>query len=196
MAPTTFQPVIRHTRETGERELVEMHWGMVPYFAKSLAEFKGIATINTQAENLTTSRLWWRPFEQQRCLVPADSLYEWKKLDAKTKQPYSFSMKDGAPFAFAGLWDAWKGPAGGLLQSFTIITTRPNELTKWQVHRQNAVVILHPQDFEESGWMRVDGETPPAHLLRPYPAEEMDVREVHKDVGNAKNNHPELLNSA
>jgi plasmid maintenance system antidote protein VapI len=35
-----------------------------------------------------------------------------------------------------------------------------------------------------------------AHLLRPFPAEEMVAREAHRDVGNVKNNHPELLNSA
>jgi hypothetical protein len=33
-------------------------------------------------------------------------------------------------------------------------------------------------------------------LLRPFPADEMAVREAHKDVGNVKNNHPELLNNA
>jgi putative SOS response-associated peptidase YedK len=193
VAPTTFQPVIRHTKETGERELVEMRWGMVPHFAKSLAEYKGFSTINAQAENLLTiSGLWRVPFERHRCLVPADGFYEWKKLDAKTKQPYSFSMQDGAPFAFAGLWDAWKGPAGGWLQSFTIITTTPNDLTR-TVHNRMPV-ILHPEDYEE--WlMRVDGAKPPAHLLRPYPAEEMVSKEAHKDVGNVKNNHPELLNS-
>jgi putative SOS response-associated peptidase YedK len=193
VAPTTFQPVIRHTKDTGERELVEMRWGMVPYFARSLADFKGFSTINAQAENLTTSKLWRDPFERRRCLVPADGFYEWKKLDAKTKQPYAFSMRDGAPFAFAGLWDAWKGPAGGWLQSFTIITTTPNELTSL-VHNRMPV-ILHPENYEE--WlMRVDGEAPPDDLLRPYPAEEMVAKEAHKDVGSVKNNHPELLNSA
>jgi putative SOS response-associated peptidase YedK len=64
VAPTTFQPVIRHTRETGERELVMMRWGMIPYFAKSLADYKGISTINAKAETLTTSGLWKRPFER------------------------------------------------------------------------------------------------------------------------------------
>jgi putative SOS response-associated peptidase YedK len=33
-------------------------------------------------------------------------------------------------------------------------------------------------------------------LLRPYPAEGMRAREAHKDVGNVRNNHPGLLNSA
>lgn len=68
-----------------------------------------------------------------------------KNLDAKTKQPYAFSMSDDAPFAFAGLWDARKDPAHDeWLQSYTIITTTPNELTG-TVHNRMPL-ILHPDD--------------------------------------------------
>jgi putative SOS response-associated peptidase YedK len=131
VAPTTFQPVIRNNRETAERELIMMRWGMVPHFAKSLADFKGLATINAKAESLMKNAMWRIPFQRRRCLIPADGFYEWKKLGEKTKQPYAFSMSDGEPFAFAGLWDAWRNPAQQeeWLQSFTIITTKPNELT-------------------------------------------------------------------
>ena len=55
VAPTTHQPVIRNNRETGERELVMMRWGLVPHFAKSLADFKGFSTINAGAESLQTT---------------------------------------------------------------------------------------------------------------------------------------------
>ncbi len=193
VAPTTFQPVIRSAKETGERELVLMRWGMVPHFAKSLADFKGISTINAKAETLMNAVTWRVPFQRRRCLVPADGFYEWKKLDPKTRQPYAFSMADGAPFAFAGLWDGWKDPDGGWLQSYSIITTTPNELTA-TVH-DRMPVILEPKDYNR--WLdREDGERPPVDLLRPFPAEEMVAKEAHKDVGNVKNNHPELLNSA
>jgi putative SOS response-associated peptidase YedK len=106
---------------------------------------------------------------------------------------YAFSMSDGAPFAFAGVWDGWKDLDGGWLQSYSIITTTPNELTA-TVHNRMPV-ILEPKDYNR--WLdRVDGERPPVDLLRPFPAEEMVAREAHKGVGNVKNNHPELLNSA
>jgi putative SOS response-associated peptidase YedK len=170
VAPTTFQPVIRNNKETAERELIMMRWGMVPDFAKSLADFKGLATINAKAESLIKNAMWRIPFQRRRCLIPADGFYEWKKLDEKTKQPYAFSMSDDAPFAFAGLWDAWRNPAqqDEWLQSLTIITTKPNELTA-TVHNRMPV-ILHQEDYDE--WlMGVDGEDPPASLLRPYPAE-------------------------
>jgi putative SOS response-associated peptidase YedK len=34
VAPQTFQPVIRLNRDTGEREIVLMRWGLIPYWAK------------------------------------------------------------------------------------------------------------------------------------------------------------------
>jgi putative SOS response-associated peptidase YedK len=193
VAPTTFQPVIRNSRDEGTREFVLMRWGMVPYFAKSLDAFKGMSTINAKAETLQSSATWRVPFARRRCLVPADGFYEWKKLDAKTRQPFGFSMADGQPFAFGGLWDAWKEPDGGWLQSFSIITTDPNELTA-TVHNRMPLIVP-PKDYER--WLsREEGERPPVDLLRPFPAEEMKAEEVSKDVGNVRNNHPELLNSA
>jgi putative SOS response-associated peptidase YedK len=218
VAPTTFQPVIRSGHDTDERELALMRWGLVPYFATDLKRF-GYSTINARAESLTTSSIFRTPFERRRCLVPADGFYEWKVLPTLTlfgpdpttrpakkkaaaeKQPYAFTLASGKPFAFAGLWDRWKDPAGGTLESFSIITTTPNELTA-TVH-DRMPVILRPQDYDL--WLRRNsGEqtappSPPLELLallRPYPSDQMAVREAHPDVGNVRNNHPGLLNSA
>jgi putative SOS response-associated peptidase YedK len=229
VAPTTFQPVIRlavdSARDIGDggqresaRELTLMRWGLVPYFATDLKRF-GHSTINARAESLTTSSIFRTPFERRRCLVPADGFYEWKvlptptlfgldptpksakKRDAAEKQPYAFTLASGEPFAFAGLWDRWEDPAGGMLESFSIITTTPNELTA-AVHNRMPV-ILRPQDYDH--WLRRNSReqtTPPSPplellaLLRPYPADQMAAHEAHKDVGNVRNNHPGLLNSA
>jgi putative SOS response-associated peptidase YedK len=189
VAPTTFQPVIRADRETGEGELVTMRWGMVPYFAKSLADFKGFSTINAKAETLTSKPMWCGPFQRRRCLVPADGFYEWKTLDAKTEQPYAFTLRSGEPFAFGGIWDAWKEPDDSWLQSFAIITTDPNELTT-TVHNRMPV-ILKPSDYDR--WLaRDDPERPPEDLLRPYDAGEMKAFPVDPRVGNVRNNEPGL----
>ncbi len=76
------------------------------------------------------------------------------------------------------------------LQSFTIITTTPNELTG-QVHTRMPV-ILHERDHDE--WLQREGPAP-THLLQPFPADEMAMTPASKDVGNVRNDHPELLNS-
>ena len=195
IAPSTFQPVIRLGRETHEREMVLMRWGMVPFFAKSLEAFKGFSTINARAETVPTAATWRAPFERRRCLVPADGFYEWKKLDTSkkpAKQPYAFALKGDAPLAFAGLWDAWKSERGDWLQSFAIITTKGNELMEG-VH-DRMPVILEEKDYAR--WLsREAEERGPVDLLRPFDAERMKRWEAHMDVGNVRNDSVELLNS-
>jgi len=198
VAPTTFQPVIRADRETGERELVMMRWGLIPHFAASLKEYQGISTINAKAETLESSGTWRVPFHRRRCVIPADGFYEWKKLDRTKKQPYAFGMADGEPFAFAGLWDAWKEPKASpqavdtWLQSFTIITTDPNELAA-TVHNRMPV-ILKPSEYDR--WLsRADPERPPVDLLRPYDADKMTAYPVDPRVGNVRNNEPGLCDA-
>jgi putative SOS response-associated peptidase YedK len=215
VAPTTFQPVIRPDRDTGEREVTLMRWGLVPYFAKDLKTF-AFSTINARAETLETSAVFRGPFQRRRCLIPADGFYEWKQLPGDTlfgpdptakpsrknaapEKPYAFMLANGEPFAFAGLWDRWKDPAGGQLESFTIVTTTPNELAA-TVH-DRMPVILRAQDYDL--WLahaNAPSEPAPllelAALLRPFPAERMTAQKAHMDVGNVRNNHPGLLNSA
>ncbi len=194
VAPTSVQPVIRLNRETGERELVMMRWGLIPYYAKSAAEFKGFSTINARAESVESRAMWRGPFERRRCLVIADGYYEWLKLEPKVKKPFAYTLRGDEPFALAGLWDAWKDPANGKwLQTFAIVTTDANELAA-EVH-DRMPVILHPRDFDR--WLeRGEAHAPPVDLLRPYEAEGMKVSACNPAVGNVKNNGPEMLNSA
>lgn len=183
--------MIRLNRDTAVREMVLMRWGLVPYLAKSLLDWKGFSTINAKAETLQERALWRGPFQKRRCLVPADGFYEWKKIDPKTKQPWAYTLTDGQPFAFAGLWDAWKNPdTGDWLQSFAVITTTPNELTA-EVH-DRMPVILHPRDYDRR-LERGHVEQPPIDLLRPYEAEAMQAAQAHPKVGNVRNNGPEML---
>ncbi len=192
VAPTTFQPVIRESRDTGERELVLMRWGLVPYFTKQLSDVKGISTINAKAEGIEKSPTWRTPFRKRRCLVPADGFYEWKRIDEKSKQPFAFQMASREPFAFAGLWDGWKAPDGSWLQSYSIITTDANELMA-RIHNRMPV-ILHPKDHDR--WLARENEQLPIDLLRPYEAGEMSSAPCNPQVGNVKNNGPEMLDSA
>ena len=190
IAPTTSQPVIMASRDTGERELVAMRWGLIPHFAKSIADYKGVSTINAKAETLLTRTMWRTPFYRRRCLVPADGFYEWKKTGPKTKQPYAFVLQSRQPLAFAGLWDAWKDPATNVwLRSFTIITTDPNELTA-TIH-DRMPVIIHPANYDR--WLdRANLERPPLDLLRPYEAAAMTAYPVDQRVGSVRHDEPGL----
>ena len=57
VAPTTHQPIIRQSRETGERELILGRWGLVPFFTKDLKEIKGLSTINARGSHRYVAHL-------------------------------------------------------------------------------------------------------------------------------------------
>jgi putative SOS response-associated peptidase YedK len=188
VAPQSLQPVVRLDSETGKRELTIMRWGLIPFFAKDAKI--AYSTINARAETVATSPVFREPMKRRRCLVPATGFYEWQALDTKSKQPWAIELVEGNLFAFAGLWDRWKDKATGQpLETYTIITTDPNELLE-PIHNRMPV-ILSPQDY--SRWLD-PGEPSrlPIDLLRPYPAEEMRVWKVSAAVGNVRNNGPEL----
>ena len=46
----------------------------------------------------------------------------------KGKQPFCFEVGNGGIFAFAGLWDRWRGRDRQAVETCTILTTTPNEL--------------------------------------------------------------------
>lgn len=189
IAPTTFQPVIRLDRDTGERELTIMRWGLIPSWCKEV-KLLGLSTINAKAESLMAKPMWRQPFKKRRCLIPADAFYEWQKVDAKTKQPHTFAMKDDALFAFAGVWERWIAPDNKPVDSFAIITTDPNELAA-TVHNRMPVIV-EPRDYTR--WLTpADEEQPPIDLLRPFDAEGMKAWKVGSAVGNVRNNVAELL---
>jgi putative SOS response-associated peptidase YedK len=190
VAPQTFQPVVALNKETGERELALMRWGLVPFWARDAKV--GYSTINARAETIQTAAVFKEAFKRHHCLVPADAFYEWHKLDekGKNKQAFVIGRKDGDMIAFAGIFDRWKTPAGEMLFSYSIITTDPNELMQ-SIHTRMPV-ILPKADWER--WLAsVDLERPPLDLLKPHDAEQMTAWKVGKEVGNVKNNAASLM---
>jgi putative SOS response-associated peptidase YedK len=191
VAPQAFQPIVRLNRDTGERELVLMRWGLIPFWAKD--PNIGLRTINAKAETITTAPAFREAIKFRRCLVPADAFYEWQKLDAKTKQPFAIAMKDGQPYALAGLWEKWKDrKSGSELLTFTIITTDPNEVV--QPMHDRMPVIIPERDYDH--WLKADPERPSIDLLRPFEGDKMTAWKVDRAVGNVKNDRPALIEPA
>ena len=129
-------------------------------------------------------------FRRQRCLVPADGFYEWVEHGA-AKQPYFVHFRDDRLFAFAGIYDQLRAPAGDALPTFAIITTTPNALLAPLHHRM--AVILAPDD--EAAWLDLALTDAGAleRFLRPFPPEEMEAFPVAPLVNNPRNDVPELV---
>ena len=97
----------------GKRALVEMRWGLVPFWwSKPLKELR-FATFNARVETVTTKPFFREPFKSKRCLMPVSGYYEWQDTP-EGKQPWYFTARDGSPvLTIAGLWDEWKNRETG-----------------------------------------------------------------------------------
>src|SRR5258706_5673787 len=170
----------------GKREITQMRWGLIPSWVK---DPKGESCpINARAETLALKPAFKTLLARRRCLVPADGFYEWKK-EGSRKVPMRFHLPVPVAFAFAGLWDKWRGPDGKEIASFTIITTRPNDLCR-QVHDRMPAILA---EGEENAWL--DPSADPARLLpllRPYEGE-MYCHEVSPFVNNPANDELECI---
>jgi putative SOS response-associated peptidase YedK len=185
-APQSYQPVVRLNPASGRREAALLRWGLIPHWAKE-ANFSA-NTINARAEDAAAKPAFREALKKRRCLIPADAFYEWQRLSGQTRRPYAFALQSGDPYAFAGLWDCWRPREGEILETFSILTTAPNEIMA-PIHNRMPV-ILKPSHYDS--WLAPES-TAPGDLLRPYPAEEMRLWPVSERVGNVRNNDPSLL---
>ena len=180
LAPTDDGPVIRVDRESGERRLDLLRWGLVPFWSKDPGE--GARMINARCETIATKPAFREPFARRRCIVPAEGFYEWEK-DGKRRLPWFIHRRDDAPMAFAGLWERW-GRGDDRLLTFTILTTRPND----------AVAPLHdrmPVMLDANGvdrWLDPDAQTSALEaLFEPTPSDAITLHRVDPYVNRAGN---------
>jgi|1186.fasta_scaffold105071_2 putative SOS response-associated peptidase YedK len=207
VTPRALVPIVRDRPARPERELPAarvlsmVRWGLVPSWAESTAI--GDKLINARAETVTDKAAYKRAFLRRRCIVPADAFYEWRpskrsSVSRPPRQPYLVRRRDGAPLAFAGLWEVWRDETvaerdapDGWLRSCTIVTTRANTVLE-PIHHRMPVVL------DECRW---DEWLDPANddvgalgaMLEPAPDEWFDVFPVSARVNTPDNNDADLV---
>lgn len=184
IAPTQLVVVVAGDESP---EVRTMRWGLVPRWADDIAI--GNRMINARAETLAQKPAFKKLFARQRCLILADGFYEWRSEGKNApKTPFYIRMKDGRPFAFAGLWDRWTDADGVHLDSCTIITCEANSLVG-QLH-DRMPVILSEQDYDT--WL--DPTINDTHvltaLLQPYDPDDMQAHQVSRTVNNPAHEQP------
>ena len=186
IAPTQPVPIVRQHPKEPVRLLSLVPWGLIPSWAKDTT---GAARmINARSETVATLPAFASPFKFQRCLVPADGFYEWKRT-GRAKQPYCFEVHEGEVFAFAGIWDRWRGSGGTVVETCSILTTTPNAVAA-QVH-DRMPVILDRDAYDlwlDPGMQNVAALS---DLLRPCDAISMRSYPVGTRVNNVANDDEE-----
>ena len=182
VAPGQFVPIL--TAHGWQRA----HFGLVPIWAKDMNT--GYTMINARAETIMEKPTYKSAVLLRRCLIPASGFFEWDH-SKDTKTPFYFTVKDMEIFSFAGIYATKPDAEGKDLVSFSIITTKPNSLVA--PYHDRMPVILDKD--EEKTWLDQSLDDPAAilPLLDAYPAADMAVHQVGKEVGNSRNDYPELI---
>ena len=193
-APSQRLPIITNAAP-GQIQLLS--WGLVPSWSKDPTGHgpaAGPKPINARAETLAEKPSFRQLLGRRRCLVLADSFYEWQATPAG-KVPHRILLRDEQPFAFAGLWDEWLDRATGELHpTFTIITTEPNALMA-SIHNRMPVIL--PTRSAEQAWLDDDlGLAAHQQLLVPYDAAAMREYVISKRVNSPANNDADVLAAA
>ncbi|MNH89943.1 putative SOS response-associated peptidase YedK [compost metagenome] len=169
ISPTQHTPVV--LQQNGERILDEFRWGFIPYWGKD--------AINADLRNVHQNPSYRKMVDKQRCVIPCNGFYYWKK-EGKKAYPVRVVMKDRGMFGVAGLYEVWRDTRGEPLRTCTLVMTEANPLIGEFERRMPA--ILSPEDMTR--WL--DEETNDLDsldpILRPHSAEEMHAYAVTPQI--------------
>ncbi|MGR3540561.1 MAG: SOS response-associated peptidase [Hasllibacter sp.] len=174
VCPTVRVPAL--ALEEGERRLTAFRWGLIPrWYAKPNG---GPLLINARAETVADKPAFRDAVRERRCLIPADGFYEWTKDDEGNRLPWWIARADGAPMAFAAIWQPWER-GGEAIRSAAILTVGAGPDVAAIHHRQP--LILDPADWPL--WLGEEGRGAAA-LMTPSPEGTMTAHRVGTEVNS------------
>ena len=97
-----------------------MQWGLVPHWSADGANRGKL--INARCETVFEKPSFRDAVRRRRCVVPADSFYEWRREPGGRKIPYRILSASGKLLYMAGIWETWHGEKN----TFSILTTSAN----------------------------------------------------------------------
>jgi len=181
----TFVPIVREHDAT--RELAMVHWPFIPRWAKGL--HVKYSTANAKGETVAEKPAYRDAWQKRRCLIPASGYYEWQVVPGQRyKQPYHIQLRDGALFAFGGLWERSTSDTGTSVESCTIVTTEPCKAIS---HIHNRMPVIVPAEGY-ADWLA--GSTDhAARWVAPYSHDDIIAYPISKFVNNPRNNDARCL---
>ncbi len=182
IAPTQHAYVV--TDDQPER-LQYLTWGLVPHWSNDGKNTGRL--INARREGIETKPSFRIPIRKRRCLIPADSFYEWRREGVR-KIPYRIFLENGELMLFAGIWDIWYSGDYGL-KTFSIITTDANEDVSF-IHNRMPVILTDPES--QKRWLETDDLDEIANLMQTPPGCPIKMYRVSELVNSVVNNSPEL----
>lgn len=187
-APTETMPVVRATGDDRQREIAELRWGLVPFWADDLKI--GARMINARSETVGEKPAFRTAFSRRRCLIPNDGFYEWVERDGK-KWPIRIAVGDDGLGAFAGIWERWESAEGRVVETFSILTAEADESIA-ELH--DRMPVWAPDEHWEA-WLFADSGADEivASMVEHFPAESIRYGPVSRRLNKAGTEGAELM---
>ncbi len=165
-----------------------MVWGLRPNWSSRQSTRPGI--INARAETAAEKPSFRSSFRNKRCLVIADGFYEWLKTDSG-KNPMRIQLKNGSPFAFAGLWNNGLDINGRAISTCTILTTASTTFMQ-PIHHRMPVILKREN---EARWIdpKINSPSDIQSLIVQDPDTYLQSWQVSNLVNSPLNNDPKCL---
>jgi putative SOS response-associated peptidase YedK len=185
VAPSQLVPLIT---QGGVRGFSFFYWGQPPGWTKNKTLAEKI--INVRAEQITERPTLKKNLKANRCIVPADGFYSWKRIGKKSLIPWRFSLKDKSIFSMAALWEEYDDEEGNNFHTFTILTAPSNDFVLPANDRMPAIL---PPDQEEL-WLNNDAEAAALlNLCTPLSSAMFDGFAVSPQLNTISFDRPSLL---
>ena len=178
-APTFKLPVIHL-----EGEYTNFYWGLMLKWANN-------KVISSKLYNITVKDLMEKPrlkkaFESQRCIVPADGFYIWRKVGKKTQIPY-YCYGIGN-FGIAALWESSEDIDNNTLNCFQTLVHHA-EINNFKCE---APCVLRTDQFQQ--WLDIDADTQKLLAgIRENNDLKFSIHTVNPAISNININSPSLI---
>ena len=136
--------------------------------------------INARSETVHQKVTFSKLLRFQRCLIPANSWFEWKS----SKKPYLIKSRNSNLIAFAGL----KRLSNNGDPQFIIITSESNQHLK-SLHSRTPLVIDKKNYYKWTGANYEEALT----LLKPINGNDFDFHPVSPALGKVNNDNSSLV---
>jgi len=171
-------------------------WGLIPSWAEDekAANEIMVKTFNARSETIDTKPAFRESFISRRCLVPVRGFFEWQHIGGR-KIPWYISLHDEDIFSLAGIWDSWKMKGGVTLNTFSVVTTRANELMSEIHNTKKRMPVILPAGAEKLWLKEVLDKASAEALMEPVAPEMLEAHTVSPLITNtrADRNRQELI---
>ncbi|CAN5236409.1 SOS response-associated peptidase [soil metagenome] len=193
IAPSNWVPIIIANQMEGGRRIEAARWGFVASWVRDVNQTgaqRVAPMINARSESIAVKPFFKTAFRARRCIIPADSFYEWTG-EGKARKPWRVHLKDKGLMGFAGLFEDWSSLDGVEIRTCAIITVPANRVMAQFHDRMPAIIPRHL----EGRWLDPTNKNLPEleSILKPYPDDQIVCHRVSTQVNGTAIDGKQLI---